>query len=183
MKRRSHLSLFAGDRMNHSEFDDAYEDSQMIRGEILSTPIEDLELRPPIMIDASATVVAAVDAMNTQRTGAVLVQKDGKLVGIFTERDVLTRVIFRENHRNFTIERVMTPNPETLDASATVAFALNKMSVGGFRHIPIVDKSGQPVGVLSLRHIADFVVRLFPQTVLNLPETPDKGIPKTIDGG
>jgi CBS domain-containing protein len=167
----------------NSEFDDAYEDREHIRGEILTTPIDKLVLRTPITVDAAATVVAAVDAMNTHRTGCVLVERDGKLAGIFTERDVLTKVMFRDGNRSFTVDRVMTANPETLEASATLAFALNRMSVGGYRHIPIVDKKGKPVGVLSMRDVVDFIVGLFPGSVINLPPTPAQAIPKTLDGG
>ena len=49
----------------------------------------------------------------------------------------------------------MTPQPDTLNASATIAYALNKMSLGGFRHIPVVDAAGKPTGVLSVRNIVD----------------------------
>jgi CBS domain-containing protein len=169
--------------MNSSEFEEAYEDKELIRGEILTTPLSDLPLRAPILVDAGATVVAAVNAMNEQRTGCVLVQQAGKLVGIFTERDVLTKVVFRNGNSSMKVEQFMTRDPETLEASASIAFALNKMSVGGYRHIPIVDRAGKPVGIVSLRDIADFLVDLFPDGVLNLPPSPEKGIAKTLDGG
>lgn len=169
--------------MSISEFDDAYEDKELIRGAILATPISELPLREPIVVDADATVVAAVNAMNEHRTGCVLVQRNGKLTGIFTERDVLTKVIFRNNNSSKTVETFHTNNPETLEATATIAFALNKMSVGGYRHIPIVDRDGRPVGVLSVRDIVDFLVELFPDGVLNLPPSPEKGIAKSLDGG
>ncbi|MCI0682106.1 MAG: CBS domain-containing protein [Gemmataceae bacterium] len=169
--------------MNISEFDDAYEDRELIRGAILATPISELPLRRPIIVDAGATVVAAVNAMNEHRTGCVLVERDGKLSGIFTERDVLTKVIFRASSSSMRVEEVDTNDPETLEATATIAFALNKMSVGGYRHIPVVDRGGKPVGVLSVRDIVDFLVELFPDGVLNLPPSPDKAIAKSLDGG
>ncbi len=169
--------------MNTSEFEDAYEDEQRIRGMILSTPISELTLRDPVMVDGSATVVDAVKAMNESHTGCVLVGKAGKLAGIFTERDVLNKVVFKPDNRGFRVDSVMTANPETLSASDTIAFALNKMSVGGFRHIPIVDRAGKPVGVLSVRDLVDFLVELFPEGVLNLPSSPEKGIAKSPDGG
>ncbi|SRR5713226_7151508 len=167
----------------HSEFEDAYEDKERIRGVLFTTSISDLNLRPPILIDASATAVSAVAAMNEKHIGCLLVQKDGKLAGIFTERDVLKRVTFRDGSRTMTIDEVMTKSPQTLEATDTLAFALNTMSVGGYRHVPIVDRGGKPVGVLSVRDIVDFLVELFPQEVLNLPSGPDSGIPKSVDGG
>lgn len=169
--------------MARSEFHDAYDDPVSTRGEIFGTPIGDLSLRDPIMIDAAATAADAVDAMNEHHTGCVLVSRDGQLAGIFTERDVLTKVVFRHDGPLTPLEAVMTPNPETLEDDATIAFALNMMSVGGYRHIPIVDKNDKAVGVLSVRDIVDFLVQLYPEEVLNLPPTPAKGIADSADGG
>ena len=169
--------------MNVSEFEDAYEDMERVRGAVLETPVSELMARDPLVVNADASVVAAVNTMNERRTGCVLVQKDGKLVGIFTERDVLRKVIFHEGNRSWKVEAVMTPRPETLPPSASVAHALNKMSVDGYRHIPIVDKGGKAIGVLSVKDIVHFVVEFFPDGVLNLPPDPDKNIPKTADGG
>jgi CBS domain-containing protein len=168
--------------MHMSEFDDAYEDQQRIRGAIMETPISDLPLRDPILIDATATVADAVKSMNDHHTGCMLVGKNGKLVGIFTERDVLTKVFFRADSHTVAVETVMTRNPETLEADNSIAFALNKMSVGGFRHIPIME-GDKPVGVLSVRDVVDFLVELFPEDVLNLPPSPKNAITNSIDGG
>jgi CBS domain-containing protein len=167
--------------MKISEFDDAYEDKERIRGAIFSTTISELKLRTPILVDAAATVDAAVHAMNEHHTGCVLVQKGGKLVGVFTERDVIMRTAFQENSAVVKVEAVMTKSPETLEPTDNIAFALNKMSVGGYRHIPIVDGKGTPVGVLSVRDIVDFLADLFPQDILNLP--PGTNIARSQDGG
>jgi len=167
--------------MNLSEFEDAYEDQQRIRGALLNTRLSDLSLRKPVVIEADASVVQAVDAMNEHRTGCVLVARGGKLAGIFTERDVLTRVIFRGE--SLKVGDAMTANPETLDATATIASALNKMSEGGYRHIPIVDEEGQPAGVVSIRDLVDLLVELFPEGVHNLPPDRDKTLSWAVDGG
>jgi CBS domain-containing protein len=169
--------------MARSEFHDAYDDPLHTRGEIFNTPVSDLPLREPIMIESVATAADAVDAMNEHHTGCVLVASSGQLVGIFTERDVLTKVVFRHDGPLTPLDAVMTPNPETLETDATIAFALNMMSVGGYRHIPIVSRGGKPVGVLSVRDIVDFLVELYPEEVLNLPPTPAKGIADSADGG
>jgi CBS domain-containing protein len=168
--------------MNMSEFDDAYEDKERIRGTLLTAPLSELSLRAPILVEPESTVVAAVNAMNEHRTGCVLVQRDGQLVGIFTERDVLTRVIFRNTSATMTVESVMTKDPEALEESQTIACALNKMSVGGYRHIPIVER-GKPVGVVSVRDLVDFLVELFPEGVLNVAPSPAQAIAKSRDGG
>jgi CBS domain-containing protein len=166
-----------------SEFEDAYEDAEQLKATILETAVGDLMAKDPLTVDVDATVVSAVDVMNERHTGCVLVQKDDKLVGIFTERDLLRKVIFHDGNRSWKVGQVMTPNPETLPASASVAYALNKMSVDGYRHIPIIDSAGKAIGVLSVKDIVHFVVDCFPGAVLNLPPDPDKAVPKSEHGG
>ncbi len=179
--------------MNDSEFEDAYEGDDenarkgqvedYIRIAILNTPISELELRKPIFVDTSTPVVDAVHAMREHHLGCVLVQKAESLAGIFTERDVLNRVVFHNNNRSLLIESVMTSNPETLGAHESTAFALNMMCVGGYRHIPIVEPRGKVIGVLAVQDIVAFLVDLFPAGILNLPTSPDMGIARRTDGG
>lgn len=168
--------------MNFSEFDDAYEDEPLPENEFLRLPISEVRPKLPVLIDASATVAEAVLAMNVNHTGCVLVQQDGRMIGIFTERDVITRVFGREDGRSLRVDSVMTKNPETLKMSDDLAFALHHMSVGGYRHIPIVD-GGKPVGVLSVRDIVHYLADLHPSEVMNLPPNPDSAIFRTVDGG
>src|SRR5436305_9030774 len=134
-----------------SEFEDSYDDDMVrVKGAVLETPVSELMAEKPLVVDASSTVVSAVNAMNEHHTGCVLVEKAGHLVGIFTERDVLRKVIFREGNTSWKVSAVMTRHPETLPPEASVAYALNKMSVDGYRHIPIVDRAGKAIGVLSV---------------------------------
>lgn len=172
--------------MNNSEFEDAYDDIDEeidgLRGAVMQTPVSEIMATDPIVVDVASTVVAAVEAMNNHHTGCVLVEKNDNLVGIFTERDVLRKVIFRDNNRTWKVDSVMTREPETLPPTASIAYALNKMSVDGYRHIPVVDKDGKAIGVLSVKDIVNFLVEYFPHDVLNLPHHPLKAIPKTIDG-
>src|SRR5205823_1656795 len=110
-----------GTAMSISEFQDAYEDPDHHRGAILQTPISGLSLRAPILVNVADTVADAVDAMNEHHTGCVLVGRDGKLAGIFTERDVLKHVVFRNDDPTQPVEELMTADPETLEADATLA--------------------------------------------------------------
>ena len=65
----------------------------------------------------------------------------------------------------------------------SLAYALNKMSVGRFRHIPLLDGKGELAGILSIRDIVDFIIELCPEEILNLPSQPDLAIPRSPDGG
>jgi CBS domain-containing protein len=66
----------------------------------------------------------------------------------------------------------MTADPETLGPDDGIAFALNRMILGGYRHIPILNEAGEPLAVLSLREVVSFIVSLLPARVLNLPPEP-----------
>lgn len=168
--------------MHESEFEEAYEaDERRIRGAILTEPIRRLEPREPPRLAPEATVLDAIRAMNERRTGCVCVVDGGRLVGIFTERDLLRLAENGVDTAGTPLERVMTREPETLRPEDGIALALNRMSEGGFRHIPLVDGAGWPVGIVAMRDIVRFIVSMFPDAVLNVP--PDPGaIPERYGG-
>lgn len=168
--------------MQRSEFEDAYEDDFCHHEEWLSTPIAKLMDRQPILIEITATVAQAVMTMNVHHTGCVLVQDQDQLMGIFTERDVITKAFQLADCDKVSVASVMTRNPETLEPKDELAFALNRMSVGGYRHIPIVE-NGKPVSVLSVRDIVDYLADLHPGGIVNLPPSPEGAIFRSVDGG
>ncbi|MFQ5416517.1 MAG: cyclic nucleotide-binding/CBS domain-containing protein [Myxococcota bacterium] len=141
---------------------------------LLSEPVSVLRVRKAIVLATSATVTEAMRAMQRGHTGCIVVTEDGSdqspVTGIFTERDVLFRIVDRgRNPAQLPLSDVMTPNPETLWVRSAVAYALNKMSVGGFRHIPVVDDENRPAFVVSVRDVVEYLVEAFPREILNLP--------------
>jgi CBS domain-containing protein len=89
--------------------------------------------------------------------GVALVMKDDELVGIFSERDALFRLnIETEELGGQPISKFMTLSPQTLDINDKIAFALHKMDVGGYRHIPVVT-DGRVTGVISVRDILRYI--------------------------
>jgi CBS domain-containing protein len=70
------------------------------------------------------------------------------------------------------VEEVMTSNPEALQPDDVLAYALNYMRVGGYRHVPVVDEQERPVGVVSVKNVVDYLADYFPQDVLSLPPRP-----------
>lgn len=104
-----------------------------------------------VTAESTLSVAEAAMQMRNARVGAVMVVKSGKLVGIFTERDALYRVLAIGIDPNKTkIGDVMTASPATISPSRPFGHALHIMYERGFRHVPVVDK-GVPVGMVSAR--------------------------------
>lgn len=155
-----------------------------IEAEILEKPIGSLpSLRTPVQVDRRATLRSVIERLNQERIGCVLIVEEGRLAGVFTERDVLTKLVGTDIDVDRTpVEDLMTPDPECLTLDDGIAYALNKMTIGGFRHIPLVDHHGRPAGVVAMRHIVEYLVDLFPRGVLNLPPSPNLAIARTREG-
>jgi CBS domain-containing protein len=166
--------------MAASEFDEAYDDEPAEREPeglrlaetLLGAHIRSLSPRPAVTLPPDATIDDAVHLMLDHGIGAVLVEENGRAVGIFTERDVMRRVMNTGIGGARPIRDVMTPNPETLGLDDGIAYALHRLIVGGFRHIPIVDDDGRPLAVLSQRDFVAFILAQLPERILNLPPDP-----------
>ena len=143
--------------------------------ELLREPLSVLPVQRAITMPPHANVTEAVRAMQREHRGCVLITADGtqnsKLGGIFTERDVLFRIVDKgRNPAALPLAEVMSPDPDGVSVHAPVAYVLNKMSVGGFRHIPVVNEEHQPRAVISVRDVVTFLVEAFPREIMNLPE-------------
>ena len=176
--------------MGTSEFEEAYEDEstrfhkeeESLGASILDATIRDLEPKPAAVLKETGAIRAAVDLMLNKKLNAIVVERDGRPVGIFTERDLMLRVVAAGIDLDRAIEEVMTPEPETLGLDDGIPFALNRMVVGGFRHVPIVDENETLVGVLSQREVVHYIVSVLPSHVINLPPVPDLEA-RSEDGG
>ncbi len=106
-----------------------------------------------IALPAQANVFEASQLMKQHHTSAVLVvDRQGRLQGICTERDLVFGVIAAERDPKRTaVESVMTRHPQTVTPDKPFCHALHMMYEGGFRHMPVVDQEGRPVGMLSAR--------------------------------
>ena len=120
-------------------------------GEHLDELMQELNVGEPDVLDASADVDAAVQVMHAKGSDCVLVVEAGRLVGIFTDRDAVLKVAGRPVTAR-PIAELMTRDPVVLRHDDTIAVAINKMAVGGFRHIPITD-DGRPTGVVTARDV------------------------------
>jgi CBS domain-containing protein len=143
---------------------------------LLRETLKDALSNRGLVLDEQTTLEDALREMREHRQGCILVTRDGKLSGIFTERDVLMKVVGTSIDLARTpIRPYMTRDPVRLPEDAIVAYALNKMCVEGFRHVPLTDAEGRPVGVVSMRDIIEYLSGFFPKDVLNLPPVPTSG--------
>ncbi len=107
------------------------------------------------MAEKTATVLEAALLMKQQSKGALLVVDGSRLIGIFTERDALFRVIAaRRDPSSTRLGDVMTPQPQTMHPDEPFLKALRIMHKHGFRHLPVVEH-GRPLGVVSVRDALD----------------------------
>lgn len=112
------------------------------------------------LLPPTATVMDAVRAMAAKHVGAVVIGLDGRADGIFTERDLLMRVVARGLDPDTTpVTRVMTADPETVTPDQPPIDALNRMHERGFRHLPVVGGDGRVMGIVSIRDLNAFVRR------------------------
>jgi CBS domain-containing protein len=105
----------------------------------------------PVTAPAAMTVRTAAAIMKERRVGAMMVVEQGQLVGVFTERDALCRVVAEGRDATITtLGDVMTANPRTVSPDAAFSSALELMHENRFRHVPVVE-NGQPIGMVSVR--------------------------------
>ncbi len=136
-------------------------------------PVSRLEPTAPRSIDLRSPVSEAVEMMRRDGVGCLLVCDGGKLVGVFTERDLLNRVMGTGRALNAAIADCMTADPVTVHRRDTIRTAIKKMQHGGYRHLPVVDDNTIPVGVLSVKRIVHYLVEHFPGAIYNLPPEPN----------
>jgi signal-transduction protein with cAMP-binding, CBS, and nucleotidyltransferase domain len=119
------------------QFEGAAAGDSSFNEEVLKRPLAVVPPGEAVLIESPAPVLEAVQLMSDRHTGCVLVVRAGKLKGIFTDRDVVARVVAAGiDPAKTAVRRVMTPNPETLRPTDSIAFALNRMSLGGYGTVP-----------------------------------------------
>lgn len=129
---------------------------------LLEDPVSKMKPREAIVVSEEASVLEAVRTMNQAKVGCVLVTRKESLEGILTERDIVFKAVGKERDLSqVRVREIMTPHPDTLSEDDSLAYAVNKMSVGGFRHVPILS-SGKPAGVISVRDVLRYLSKLFP---------------------
>jgi CBS domain-containing protein len=162
----------------------AHSDARLESVAVLKRPIRELlPLPPAVALGHRATVHDAIEVMRQKQLSCVLVVEHGQLVGVFTERDVLTHVAATSlDVDQVRLRDVMQSDPECLQLDDALVYALHQMNRGAYRHVPVVDEQRRPTALVSMQAIIDYLVASFPQELLNLPPSPAHAIAPTPEG-
>jgi CBS domain-containing protein len=162
-------------KLEMSEFEEEHSESltsefRQLEGALLSDTVKLLAPSQPICLTAQATVHEALAQMVARRRAAVvIVDAEGRLTGIFTERDVLTRVVGQgRDPRRTLLAEVMTPEPEALSPNDRICYVINRMNNAGYRTVPLVDADRRPIGIVTVNDVVKWLAEIFPEAVLNL---------------
>ena len=160
-----HKNLPGDDVCRHCQqpltpFDLPQPENQVERS-VMYDQVKSLKQTPPVMVAQTATIGEALALMSAANVGAVLVVDNaGLLLGIFSERDLLKRIVgLQQDYENLPITQFMTPRPECVTTTDTLNFVLQKMDAGGYRHVPVLE-NGKPVSIISARDMLRFLTRL-----------------------
>lgn len=134
--------------------------------------IQSLKQRSPLFIKGGTPIKEVIAQMQERKRGCAIIMKGKKLVGIFTERDLLNRVLDRGLKLTTPIDEVMTLNPIYLKTTSSIANIVKIMSQKGYRHIILVDEKENIQGFVSVRDVIDYLAEHFPYEIYNLPPDP-----------
>ncbi|MCI0380729.1 MAG: CBS domain-containing protein [Gemmataceae bacterium] len=128
---------------------------------LMEDPAPGLNMQPAVTVLPHTTVKEAISLLLDKNVGAVLVvDENQKLVGIFSERDLLKKIAgIHVLYPDMPVKSFMTPKPSGVSRHDVLAFVLHKMDGGGYRHVPVVE-NGKPIGILSVRDMLRHLTRL-----------------------
>lgn len=143
----------------HSLVDvETYTAATEVEHSLLLDQLNVLTARSPIMVAPDTPVRDVIKVLVEREVGCVIVAEDGAIRGIFSERDALMKLNDQAGALgDEPISRFMTANPQSLSPTSKVAFAVQRMDLGSYRHVPIVDESGQVTGIISVRDILSYL--------------------------
>lgn len=140
-----------------------------IEAVLRSRRIRQLNLTPFLSVSVESSLRDTLKAMQASGLGSALVIENGRLAGIFTERDLISKIGADSMDDSKSIRDFMTPNPTVLSPEDSVFDAIQLMDEQGYRNIPVVEPGGRLVGSLSVSKIVVFLAESFPQELLALP--------------
>lgn len=153
-----------------------------LRDELKSEQVDHLDLTNFSQVRSGTSVKDVVSRMRKDGVNVCLIVEGGRLLGIFTDRDVLHKVVATPETWNEPIDSIMTPEPISISTDAAAADALWLMDEKSIRHLPAVDDSGNLAGNMTHQTIIGYLAGRYPIEILNLPPQPEQ-YPEQVEGG
>ena len=141
-----------------------------------------LGIDPPVIADAGTSLREIIREMRDHRASCALLTLDDRLTGVFTERDVVTRVVGVRGVLDGPVSEVMTSDPEHIRRGDRLSTAVRLMRRRGYRHLPVIDDDGRVIGCVRHEDVVSYLAEVYPAEVLNLPPDPGQVI-LTREGG
>jgi CBS domain-containing protein len=130
--------------------------SNAFEARLVAAPLSALSAPQPVITSPETTIADAVRLMQAASVGCLVVENDGAVRGILTERDCVMK-LSQAGLDGMTVAQIMTPDPVVLRPDDSLAVAINKMAVGGFRHIPLVE-NGHATGIVSAHDLFRYIL-------------------------
>jgi CBS domain-containing protein len=125
-------------------------------------------------VKVGTSIRATIEQMRREGHNCAVITDQGVLAGIFTDRDLLRKVVDLPDNWDQPIDTVMTPSPITVRATDPANAALNLMDKHHFRNVPVIDADGKVIGNLTHHAIIKYLSDRFPESVYNQPPDPDR---------
>jgi len=169
------MNINIDEELKHMDEIQASSDSKINEAFSLNDPITTLKFRYHPIVKHNTTLQSVIRILKKEKVGCVMVEKNGKLIGVMTERDFLLRIIGKDvDLSKEKINDYMTKNPESLHDNDPVSFAFNKMHVLGIRHIPIINDENEILGMVSVKDVITHIGNYFGYEIVNLPPEPQR---------
>lgn len=126
---------------------------------MMTAPIGELVTGKDLLVASPTdTVQKIVRIFQEKNKNCVLIYRRKKLVGIVSFRDILKKVAGKDKDlAKLKIEQLMTPNPEYVRAEDPIAYAVNKMALGGYRHLPVLQSDGTPLSIIMIKDVLKYL--------------------------
>jgi CBS domain-containing protein len=153
-----------------------------LREDLLTEQVSHMDLSSFCVAESGSLIREVVEKMRQENVNVCLVVKQGSLLGIVTDRDVLRKVAGQNDVLDKAVNTIMTPDPITIDPTASAAEALWLMDEKRIRNLPAVDGTGKVVGNMTYQSIINYLAARYPTEILNLPLNPNQ-FPDQVEGG
>ncbi|MDE3258560.1 MAG: CBS domain-containing protein [Gemmatimonadota bacterium] len=144
-----------------------------LKESIHTAPITQVDLSYYVETEHGTRAGDVVEKMKASHRKCALVMRHGRLIGIFTERDIMKKVAGNPDSGNAPIDDLMTPGPETIDADMNILDATRVIASNRYRYMPVTNREGKVLGTLTYYAIIKYICDYFPQEIYNQPPVPD----------